>query len=241
MCFLEKGLVFPQDEEEFVKSLLKSKQVPLPANCRRGESKIISRNRIAFARELFHFRKQIFSSVLFEAKQTAKGFGLFARAALTVRRGGLFESDELFGILASVPQELFDQLKDKQFPSLFKDNREQGIVIGLLSLVNHSCCSPLSFFRGSRMFAVGTRTVEINQGEEITIRYANRSDLWFECQCGECHRSFDVIFEEEMEYINGTIESMQTDNSVWHPASSEEEGEDNNSIKKRRSGRPRQQ
>ncbi len=42
MCFLEKGLIFLQDEEEFVKSLLKSKKVPLPANCRRGESKIMT-------------------------------------------------------------------------------------------------------------------------------------------------------------------------------------------------------
>jgi hypothetical protein len=208
--FLEKNLRhFSSTKEDFSKELFLDKRVTLPLKCRQGQ--LAKRNRCEFAKEMFLSYKQLFSSSLFEVRTTASGFGVFAKQTISIKQGELLAPQELSGTL-----------------EVCRDAQTQGIVIGLLSLANHSCSSPFSFARKKQsiptrrgrsdsMFARASQSTTIAAGQEITICYAKKSELWFNCQCGQCDKAPAVAKRAQLEFA---LESSHSSSSEWQLSSS---------------------
>lgn len=81
-------------------------------------------------------------------------------------------------------------------------------LIGIISLANHSCVSPVCFVDfesngtrrvhvNARSDKVGLNAKDIKPGQEIVVQYNERDKLKFQCQCTGCKSSEDVVGVEE--------------------------------------------
>jgi hypothetical protein len=61
-----------------------------------------------------------------------------------------------------------------------------------------TCCG-----RSDRMFAQASQSATIDAGQEITICYAKKSELWFDCQCGQCDEAPAVADRAKLEFARG--------------------------------------
>jgi len=114
----------------------------------------------------------------------------------------------LWGILYYISEDTRDALVQLNYPSLYQHGKDCAIVCGPLALVNHSCSSPFGFslptiiypndeldcfFDGCHMISlryIGSDNNSIKKQEEeeteITVRYAPKKDLSFQCKCDFC-------------------------------------------------------
>ena len=150
--FLEKELNPPVAFKEFKVFILNETRSVLPRNCRRVRvqpAKQLRDNRSSFAKMLFNYQNQLSHSELFEVRRTpSAGFGVLAKTNLTVEQGIVFCKEELIGFIKVFEDKIFEKLaNDVHYPSLFSDRNMKGVSIGFLSLLNHSCISPLSFYQ----------------------------------------------------------------------------------------------
>ena len=176
--------------QKFVK-----KNTPLnywPIEVRRN-SKTAKKIRKEFLRELFIFYQYTLSPKLsFHLRHSDYGLGIFARKSIINR-------NELWGLLLHVNDWVGKELKEVNYFSLCPSSSSSSyIMIGPLSLVNHSCNARFSFtapqknhlkelddwFLGFNAIYLSCEQdfIPVKKRQEIFALY-NKTELNFECKC----------------------------------------------------------
>lgn len=120
------------------------------------------------------------------------GFGLFARRTVILLDGSVVPGG-MIGLLHPVSRDDWERLTRVGYPSRYSDGKVDGIMVGPLSVVNHSCDSAI-VFRTSRqprsgpkspyiIEAVARKLVILAPGAELLVHYG---ELWFACHCTQC-------------------------------------------------------
>lgn len=127
----------------------------------------------------------------------ARGLGLYARRRLDTQK----LPKELFGAVASLDEPDFDMLVDAKYPSLYQTGKVNGLLFGVMSLVNHSCGATIRFtnliprgrpegfdgFGIIRLKSNGKKRTWIEPSQEILVNYGMRTK-GFVCECESCSK-----------------------------------------------------
>lgn len=193
------------DQEEFRKIVreLRNPSSYGPNHCR-GSSESAKRN----CRELLsviyiYYLKLLHPSskvYVADSKMEGTGLGIFLREPVRVPIVGFLLPYDLFGVVNEVDPKLKEELDKKNYPSLYKNQTKQGILVGPISLLNHSCGANLTFASSNvtleeefkSLATIGVRAYfgafVGGKDEEVYIRYApeDRFFIGTECKCLQC-------------------------------------------------------
>jgi hypothetical protein len=86
------------------------------------------------------------------AMHMVMGIGIFARRNQTREEGELLFAENLFGIFFTLDSDDFQELEEREYPSLFQERENGAIIGGPLSLVNHQYLQNLHFTVPKKMY-----------------------------------------------------------------------------------------
>lgn len=119
------------------------------------------------------------------------GLGVFVKENLQMSRNESLLSSTLFGLPLEISKSDYEELVQRGYPSILRGYRKRFIIIGPLSLVNHSCRAPLqiSLLESPSEIAeefLGMPTVHLIARKELSILEGSEVFvLWWYRKTGE--------------------------------------------------------
>lgn len=181
-----------------------------PRFCRVSKEDTRSRN----IRELVSITYQYYLSLLaptslMEVKASTiprAGLGVFLKENLPLSRNESLLSSTLFGLPLELSKSDYEELVQCGYPSILCGYRKRFIIIGPLSLVNHSCRAPLQisllespsdiaeeFLGMPTVHLIARKELSILKGSEVFVDYfggtakQERSQVFGDvCACKHC-------------------------------------------------------
>ncbi len=127
-------------------------------------------------------------SVFYVKSSTLGGVGLFARRRIILEAASVLPY--IMGYVYNISDLEWDELRAKQFSSLYQYGAScRGIMVGPLSLANHSCLSALSFTKPNKqghVFVCTSHQQQTLEADEELLLYYGLHSLHFRCQCSRC-------------------------------------------------------
>lgn len=192
-----------------------------PRFCRVSKQDTRARN----IRELVSITYQYYQTLLaptsaLEVKTstiTGAGLGVFVKENLQLSRNESLLPSALFGLPLELSKSDYEELLQSGYPSILRGYRKRFIIIGPLSLVNHSCRAPLQislsespvdiaeeFLGMSTVQVIARKELSIQKGSEVFVDYfggtakRERSQVFGDiCACKSCtERRADMIWRK---------------------------------------------